>query len=564
MLGVWGRSFFPANQRVMPALELPLPVDNALENSLTGLSPHHLESSPFDLAEVDWTAKRLRTTLEEALGGHSLLVVANREPYIHELDKSGRVAVKRPVSGLVTALEPVLQACSGTWIAHGSGSADRQTVDEADRVAVPPENPNYSLRRIWLSSEEEDGYYYGFANQGLWPLCHVADVRPHFRGGEWEHYKIVNQRFAEACLAETAVDDPVILVQDYHFALVPHLLRCSLPRATVLTFWHIPWPNAERFGICPWYRELLLGLLGSSIVGFHTEQHCNNFMDACDRYLEVRIDREQRAIYLDGRATLIRAYPISIAWPNKYVENLSPRQLLRRELGKKHGMNADESFIGIGVDRLDYTKGIEERLAAVDEALAKYEELRGKLVFIQISAPSREKIGPYAQLAENLEKQVATINEKWAQGEYRPIVFLRAHHSPQDVFRYLRAADFCYVSSLHDGMNLVAKEFVAAREEDNGVLLLSRFTGAARELTEALLVNPYDISEASDAIYRAAFMSQTEQALRVRTMKRHVSANNVYRWAGQMLLDATHLRWKNGLSRRIDVESLSATPAEAV
>jgi trehalose 6-phosphate synthase len=265
--------------------------------------------------QVGWDPERLRALLRTQLQGDQVIVVSNREPYIHERGSDG-VVVRRPASGLVTAVEPVMRACSGTWIAHGSGSADREVVDKHDRVGVPPGRDEYVLRRIWLSAEEEKGYYYGFANEGMWPLCHVAHVRPVFRESDWEQYRIVNQRFADAVVAEARGEDPVVLVQDYHFALVPAMIRARLPRATSLTFWHIPWPNPESFGICPWRREILEGMLGSTILGFHTRFHCKNFMETVDRYLEARIEHEHSTISFKGDETLVESYPISIEWPS--------------------------------------------------------------------------------------------------------------------------------------------------------------------------------------------------------------------------------------------------------
>jgi trehalose 6-phosphate synthase len=495
-----------------------------------------------------WSAERLRASLTHYLQGERVVILANREPYIHEKSADG-VRVVHPASGLVTALEPVMRACSGVWVAHGSGSADRETVDEHDRVRVPPGEESYLVRRVWLKEEEENGYYYGFSNEGLWPLCHVAHNRPLFRAEDYEHYVRVNRKFADAVCEEVDSDDPIVLVQDYHFALAPKMIRERLPRATIITFWHIPWPNAERIGICPWREELISGLLGSSVVGFHTQLHCNNFIDSVDAFMESRIDRESPAVIQGGRKTLVRPYPISIEWPVRWLAEVPPaaeaRVAVRRELGL-----AEDALLGVGVDRLDYTKGIEERLSAVDALLTRHPELRGKFTFAQLAAPSRTKIPRYRELNERVEALAAEINAKWAAGSYRPILLLRSHHEPTAVFRFYRAADLCYVSSLHDGMNLVAKEFVAARDDERGVLVLSQFTGAARDLTEALIVNPYDLRQASDALAAALRMPDAEQRERMRSMRRLVSEFNVYRWAGRMLVDAAELRRKERMSGR--------------
>jgi trehalose 6-phosphate synthase len=497
-----------------------------------------------------WTPERLRQTLRQRLHGETVTVVANREPYIHERDGDGTVRVLHPASGLVTAIEPVMRACSGVWVAHGSGSADRQAADHRGRLRVPPGEESYTLRRVWLSPEEESGYYYGFSNEGLWPLCHLAHARPIFRSEDWAHYRNVNRKFADAVAEEVDGPDPIVLVQDYHLALLPRLIRERLPRATILTFWHTPWPNPELFGICPWHKDLLEGMLGSSILGFHTQQHCNNFLDAVDRYLESRLDREQRAVVQHGRTTLIRAYPISIEWPNRWLRGSPPVPECRAAVFAELGLPPD-ALLGVGVDRLDYTKGIEERLLAVERLLERSPHWAGRLVFAELAAPSRTAIARYQELNRNVEQLAARINERFGRAGYRPVHLLRRHHEPPAVFRFYRAADVCYVSSLHDGMNLVAKEFVAARDDERGVLVLSCFTGAARELTEALIVNPYDIDSASLALASALSMSPQEQADRMRAMRQFLAEFNVYRWAGQILIDAARVRQRERLSGRL-------------
>ncbi|HEY7820461.1 MAG TPA: trehalose-6-phosphate synthase, partial [Vicinamibacteria bacterium] len=453
-----------------------------------------------------WTPQRLKHTLNRHLQGEKVVIVANREPYVHERAEDGNILVLHPASGLVTALEPVMRACSGVWIAHGSGSADRETADEHSRVRVPPGEESYLIRRVWLSSEEEKGYYYGFANEGLWPLCHIAHARPLFRSDDWKHYQAVNEKFADALCDEVDSEDPIVLVQDYHFALAPRLIRERLPAATVIMFWHIPWPNSERLGICPWGNALLEGMLGASILGFHTQFHCNNFLDSVDRFLEARIDREQQAVVQHGRSTLVRPYPISLEWPVRWSSTAPSAEECRRALCRDLGL-APDAIIGVGVDRLDYTKGVEERLLAVERFLERFPDFRGRFTFVQLAAPSRIVIERYRQYNESIERLAARINQRFGVGSYRPVILLRSHHEPPIVFRYYRAADVCYVSSLHDGMNLVAKEFIAARDDERGVLVLSQFTGAARELTEALIVNPYDLDEASDALATAIGLS---------------------------------------------------------
>lgn len=496
-----------------------------------------------------WTPEKLRTLLHEELAGDEVIVVSNREPYLHVHTRNG-IEVRRPASGLVTAVEPVMRACSGTWIAHGSGSADRDVVDNNDRVAVPPSNPSYTLRRVWLSKEEEEGYYFGFANEGLWPLCHIAHVRPVFRSSDWEEYERVNQRFADTVVKEARTDDPVVLVQDYHFALLPRMVREQLPKATIITFWHIPWPNPESFGICPWREEILEGLLGSTILGFHTQFHCKNFIETVDRYLETRVEHETSTISYGGKLTQVEHYPISIAWPEGDGSDQPSVEESRASIRQELGVPSDQ-LLGIGVDRLDYTKGIIERFQAVERLLEQHPSLIGRFTMVQIAAPSRSSLDEYQNFEARVRTQVQKINKRFSSGSYVPIVLKVEHHDAEQVIRYYRASDVCLVTSLHDGMNLVAKEFIAARNDERGVLVLSQFTGAARELHEALIVNPYHIEQGAEALYRALTMPEVEQRERMRSMRSLVKDFNIYRWAGRMLLDAARMRQRERIMTKI-------------
>lgn len=498
--------------------------------------------TPTETAEIEWTPQSLHELLGSALPGAEVIVLSNREPYIHNRVENG-VAVQTPASGLVSALEPIMRACGGTWIAHGSGTADRQTVDSHDRIAVPPDAPAYRLRRVWISDQEQDGYYYGLANEGLWPLCHIAFVRPVFRERDWRCYEAINRRFAEAVVAEARTDDPIVLVQDYHFALAPRMIRERLPRATIITFWHIPWPNAETFGICPWKEKILEGLLGSSIVGFHTQFHCNNFFETVDRFIESRIDREHGAVALAGHETLVRPYPISIDWPPKAMAHQPPIEVCRSAVRERLGLGA-EVKLAVGIERFDYTKGILDRMHAIDLLLQAHPEWKGRFAFVQVAAPTRSKLPSYAALQEEAVRLAGEINQRHGVDGMQPIHLLIRHHEPTEVFELFRGGDLCIVSSLHDGMNLVAKEFVAARDDDQGVLVLSSFTGASREMSEALIVNPYDAGQVAACLDRALHMPPQEQAERMRLMRRQVREQNVYRWAGRMLVDAARVRQK--------------------
>ncbi|MEN6375318.1 MAG: trehalose-6-phosphate synthase [Smithella sp.] len=502
-----------------------------------------------DDVTISWTPDTLRKLLHRQLTGDQILVVSNREPYIH-VKREKEIEIHRPASGLVTAVEPVMRACSGTWISHGSGTADREVVDMNDRVQVPPGHPEYTLRRIWLTTEEENGYYYGFANEGLWPLCHIAHVRPIFRTSDWEYYTAVNQRFADAVIKEANKEDPVVLIQDYHFALLPKMIHDILPKATIITFWHIPWPNPESFGICPWREELLQGMLGSTILGFHTPFHCKNFLETVDRYLETRIEHASSTIFQSGKLTMVETYPISIQWPPLWQQTQPSIEKCRDNVQQSLNLGRN-CLIGLGVDRLDYTKGILERLRAVERLLELHPEMIGRFTFIQIAAPSRSALEDYQLLDAQVRSLAAHINTRFSNGSYQPVCLKVEHHEPEEVNRYYRAADVCMVTSLHDGMNLVAKEYVAARDDERGVLVLSQFTGAAHELYDALIVNPYHIEQTADALFQALTMPDFEQKERMRSMRAIVRDFNVYRWAGKMLLDASRIRQREKISERI-------------
>ena len=484
--------------------------------------------------ESEWTAQRLAAHVRARLGGSNLFVVANREPYIHNW-RDGAIQVSVPASGLVAAIEPILCACNGTWVAHGSGSADMEVTDEHDRLQVPPDEPLYTLRRIWLSAEEEDGYYYGFANEGLWPLCHNAHTRPNFRASDWEHYYNVNQKFADALVEEIGSEQhPVVLIQDYHFALLPRMVKERLPHARVAIFWHIPWPNPESFEICPWQRELLGGLLGADLIGFHVRAHCNNFLNTVDHALEARIDWEHFSVKRNEHTSLVLPFPISVeccddTGARSGTDVADERRAVLKEAG------AEATYIGVGVDRIDYTKGIVERFQAVESFLERYPSYQGKFTLFQLGAPTRTHIKRYADFQAEVEAEANRINARFKRGRWSPIVLQVRQHSRQEVQRYYRIAHLCMVTSLHDGMNLVAKEFVAAKQDERGVLILSRFTGAARELRDAIIVNPYDIEATGEAIAQALRMDVTEMTERMRHMRNTVREHNIYWWAGSLI-----------------------------
>ncbi|MGH8566573.1 MAG: trehalose-6-phosphate synthase [Gammaproteobacteria bacterium] len=487
-------------------------------------------------AERVWTRERLHARAIDCLGRDSQIVVmSNREPYMHQF-QGDTPRIIRPAGGLVTALDPVLQACGGLWVAHGAGDADRVTADAHGRLTVPPDDARYTLRRVWLTREEEQGYYYGFSNEGLWPLCHLAHERPNFRASDWKSYLHVNRRFAEAALAEIGGGKAVVLVQDYQLALVPEILKSVRPDLCVGLFWHIPWPNPEAFRICPWRAEILRGMLGADLVGFHLQQYCNNFLDTVDRMLETRLDWDHFALELSGHTSLVRPFPISVqGWSERRVPK--GEELESRAAEIKHQNKLDNVQIAVGVDRIDYTKGLPERFRAVARFFDKNPRHREQVTFVQLGAPSRTHIRCYREHIAQLEALADEINWRFQTDTWRPIRFLVDHHDASTVYTFMRMASICIVSSLHDGMNLVAKEYVAAKDDDEGVLILSEFAGAARELSDTLIINPYDTEQFADAIREAVEMEPAERRARMGRMRRLVEEHNIYCWAAEFLTE---------------------------
>jgi len=481
------------------------------------------------MGETLWTEERLKQFVKLRLGDSPLFVVSNREPIRH-VWKEGTITTEIPASGLVTAMEPVMRACGGVWLAQSSGDADKEVVDSRGRLAVPPDDPRYTLHRVWLTKEEEAGYYYGFANEGLWPLCHIVHTRPQFRPGDWAHYRAVNEKFAAAVLGEIAgVESPMVLIQDYHFALLPGLIKQERPDARTAIFWHIPWPNFESFSICPWQDEVLLGMLGADLIGFHTQYYCNNFLETVERAIEARIDWQTFSVTRGRHTTYVKPFPISVA--PEFVEH--PPEISREALLQRLGIEA--RFVGIGVERLDYTKGLPERFRALGRFFERYPDYRERVVFVQLAAPSRSTIQRYQQLEAEVDDVIREVNSTFGTRRWRPILYLRRHHDHRDIWPFYRHADFCMVTSLHDGMNLVAKEFVSVRDDEDGVLILSQFAGASSELRDALLVNPYDLDGMAEAVRAAVELSPDERRVRMARMRQDVREHNIYRWAGLLL-----------------------------
>jgi trehalose 6-phosphate synthase len=501
------------------------------------------------IGQTLWTEERLKQFAKMRLGERPLVVVSNREPVSH-VWKEGQIHVVTPASGLVTAMDPVMRACGGVWVAQASGDADRETADARGRLRVPPDDPRFTLKRVWLTPEEEAGYYYGFSNEGLWPLCHIVHNRPLFRPEDWAQYRAVNEKFAAAVLEEIAgTESPMVLIQDYHFALLPGLIKRERPDARTAIFWHIPWPNFEAFSICPWQDDLLLGMLGADIIGFHTQYYCNNFLDTVERAIEARIDWERFSVTRGQHVTSVKPFPISVA-PG-FVDN--PPATSRQEL--LASLDTTAEFLGVGVERLDYTKGLPERFRALGRFFERFPEYRERLVFVQLAAPSRSTIPRYQALEAEVDTAVQEVNGAYQTKRWKPILYLKRHHEHRDIWPFYRHADFCMVTSLHDGMNLVAKEFISVRDDDDGALILSQFTGASAELQDAILVNPYDVDEMADAIRSAVSMSPDERRARMARMRQAVREHNIYRWAGLLLSELERI--PEGSASHVTTSSVS-------
>jgi trehalose 6-phosphate synthase len=555
---------FEDKRIVVPSLFTPLAreVETMAESLVEARAAAETEARLRDAGEHQWTAERLAIHIRERFGSSRIFVLSNREPYMHVLQGRETVSVVPP-SGLVTAIEPVLRACDGVWVAHGSGSEDVKNVDRFDRLRVPPDDPRYTLRRVWLSSEEEAGYYDGFANEGLWPLCHIAHIRPIFRASDWEYYQRVNEKFATALLKEMeGSTNPIVFVQDYHLTLAPRFIKAARPDARVAIFWHIPWPNPEAFGICPWQAELLDGLLGADLIGFHIPLHCNNFLSTVDRVLESRTDREHMTARRHEHTSTVRPYPVSVALNGDKPKRVTPGPS-QNELLAEFGLCCENLILG--VDRMDYTKGIVERLVAIEHLIEVHPWYLERVTMVQIAAPSRMRIASYIDLSHKVAETVERINQRYQTPHWKPILLIERQCSHKTLEQWYRAADVCLVTSLHDGMNLVAKEYIAARDDEDGVLVLSKFTGAATELHDALIVNPYDIESVTEAIHQGLEMDRGERSMRMQRMRRHLLDHNIYGWAANILGDLRDLRMEITKSTGL-IHTLPdlATPAEVV
>lgn len=490
-----------------------------------------------------WTKENLQQLIKEQMSDYLFIVVSNRQPYVHVF-KKGKIECQRGAGGVITALDPVMQACDGIWIAYGNGDADRKVTDSQGRIRVSPENPKYTLKRVWLTKEEENGYYYGYSNEALWPLCHAVFQRPTFRNEDWEYYVKVNQKFAEAIFEEIGNKRAFVFIQDYHLTLLPKFLKEMAGSNVILAhFWHIPWPNYEAFRVCPQRHQILEGLLSNDLLGFHIRYHCDNFLDVVDREIESKIDRDKFSVIRGGHETLIRPYPISVDFES--TDEISKSDKVREAMENlKQEYSLENLKVLLGLDRIDYTKGIPERLLAIDLLLERHPELKEKIVFIQMGELSRVHIPRYKALNDEINALVEQINWKHSTDSWKPIILFRRHLSFYELIAFYRLGEVCIVSSLHDGMNLVAKEFLSSRSDEKGMLVLSQFTGAARELTDAVLVNPYDREQFSEGIFQALHFSEEETKKRMNKMRSIVQQNNIFRWAGKILSELLKFEFK--------------------
>ena len=483
-----------------------------------------------------WSLSRLQKLIRSWPKSRRFIVVSNREPFVHRKNPDGSIQCLRPASGMATALHPIMMASGGTWVAHGSGSADREVVDEHDRVMVPPDQPGYTLRRVWLDPEVERGFYYGASNECLWPLCHITFTKPKFRSEDWEAYREANRVFAEAVMEEVGDELALVFIQDYHFCLLPAILReRSNGRVVCAHFWHIPWPNREVFRSLPWGAELLNGLLGNDLMAFHIHYHCQNFLDTVDRSIEARVDPDHREIARRGHVTMVRPCPISIDFVEADRLAHSPEVKAAMEGWRQRLPQLRGRKVGASIERLDYSKGIPQRLESIERLFELHPEWLGAVCFVQIAVPSRDDLENYQDEQRAVDAIAARVNRRFGTPEWQPVHLLKEHHNPVDMAALHRLADVFMVTSLHDGMNLVAKEYVASRWDERGTLILSQFTGAARELRQAILINPYDIAQTARAIHEALRMSPRRQKRRMRLMREQVAQQNVFRWAGRLL-----------------------------
>jgi trehalose 6-phosphate synthase/phosphatase len=478
-------------------------------------------------------AETISQLYHKRFADRSLIVVSNREPYIHRKTKGG-IKVDTPAGGLTSALDPVMRAIGGTWIAWGSGSADRETSDKEGKLRVPPDDPAYTLKRVWLDQKDIDGFYYGYANQALWPLCHMLIEKSRFRMTQWRRYFEVNRKFADAIVPEIKNTQDVVWIQDYHFTMLPYMLRTRSRDLTIAMFWHIPWPPWEIFRVIPQRLEILKGMLGCDMIGFHINRYCRNFMECVQNEFNAEVDPNKNTVRYEGRTIRLLPLPISIDY-DKFDEMTRHDKVQSKLTDIKQKLKLENKYVGIGVDRLDYSKGIAERIRAIHLFLAKYPDYRGRFTFIQIAVPSRTKIKEYSDLKQNIERMIEEINAEFGTREWTPIIYHSTNIPHKDLVNYYRLADMAIVSSIVDGMNLVAKEYIASQADEKGVLILSEFVGAVAELDQAIIINPFDVENFADMIRKGIEMPEAEKKRRMQKMRAYVHTHNIYDWINDNL-----------------------------
>ena len=475
-----------------------------------------------------------------------LIVVSNREPYEHRLVKNHLIWEKTS-GGLISALDPVMRRLGGTWIAWGSGKADRNVVDQTMAVEVPPDSPTYRLRRVWLDANEVKGGYQGYANQVLWPLCHLTLDRVAYRKIFWHSYQAMNARFAETVLDEIRMKPGFVWVHDFHLALLTGLIKASLPHQPVATFWHTPWPGPDAFRILPERRELIESLLAGDLVMFQTRTFLHCFVECAKEFLGSDLHADDQRIEYKGHTTRLVARPISVGFQAWSERAQSPQ--VGRAMEVLHDLHVchPETKIGLGVDRLDYTKGLLKRFWAIDAFFQQHPHYRGKFTFIQIAVPTRGDVETYRRYRDIIRETANDINVRYGSisrpgsrdaSRWRPIEFREGRIGLDTLAAYYRMADLALVSSVYDGMNLVAKEYVSCQADEKGVLLVSHLAGAAEEMTDALVINPYDQEGVADSIRQALEMPLEDRRDRMRRMRAYLAVHDIKAWADECLRDA--------------------------
>jgi trehalose 6-phosphate synthase len=423
-----------------------------------------------------------------------------------------------------------MQRQKGIWVAWGSGNADFMVCGPENKVIVPEEEPQYALKRIQLTTKEIENYYHGFSNSVLWPLFHLFIEKVHPQQDYWNTYQKVNKKFAHTVLSEMKKDE-FIWIHDYHLSLVPYFIRKEKPDAKIAFFWHIPWPPWEVFGSLPQRDDLLKGLLSSDFIGLHTKSYVKNFIDCALKNETVHLNRKENILLSEDKKTKIRPIPLGISYSDFADSVLSKNAIKKAKRLKK--MHKNRNII-LGLDRLDYTKGILDRLKAYESFLEQYPEFKEKIVLVQIASPSRNKIDEYCAMKKEIDEAVGNINGRFGNEEWTPVIYFSRRMTQQSLLAYYKAADVSLITPLRDGMNLIAKEYAASKDDD-GVLILSEFAGAAEELNDAILVNPFDVQKTAGAIKTAIEMPAEEKKQRFQSMKQKVKDRDSDWWLNSFL-----------------------------